>query len=61
MKQVRLAAMAAALIMAVLPCSAREPRVDDFRIATPEELAMTGSRITYADQEQVVLQKRAGK
>ena len=40
MKHFRFAVMAAVLFFTVLPSFAREPRVDDFRAATPEELAM---------------------
>jgi hypothetical protein len=40
MKHVRLAAIAAFLAIPAFSLFAREPRVDDFRTATPEELAM---------------------
>jgi hypothetical protein len=40
MRHFRLAALAAASLIVVLPCFAREPRIDEFRTATPEEMAM---------------------
>src|SRR5689334_2147484 len=40
MKYARLAAIAVLLAISAFSLFAREPRVDDFRTATPEELAM---------------------